>query len=165
MENIETFHLPRWDQLPNIDLYMDQILTYIEDSLGRYIILDENEKLITKTMINNYVKQDVIKPPINKKYNKLHLAELFVICILKEIYSINDIKKLIELALKTSTPENVYNKFCNVFEKTLTSTFKKNYKRNKEKETSQEEYLLKNVVQSYVNKLYVQLVYLKKESD
>ena len=72
------FHIPRWKELPNIDLYMDQVLNYIETSLKDYIKSDE--KFITKTMINNYVKQGIIDPPVNKKYNRLHIAELFDYC-------------------------------------------------------------------------------------
>ena len=99
--DITKFHIPMWQELPNIDLYMDQVLTYIEKNLSNYIKLDKDEKFITKTMINNYVKQEIIPPPVSKKYNRLHLAELFVICILKQVYSISEINSLIKLALKT----------------------------------------------------------------
>lgn len=161
MENIENYHLPRWNELPNIDLYMDQVLNYIEDCLSKYIKLDKGEKLITKTMINNYVKQEIIESPTNKKYNKLHLAKLFVICILKEVYSINDIKNLIELALETSPANKAYDQFCDVLEESLLSTFN-GTEYSSEKKLTNEQYILKNVVQSFVNKLYVQLTYLDK---
>ena len=66
----ENFRLPRWSEIPNIDLYIDQVVSYLENYLSNYI-KNENEKksdkIITKTMINNYVKHEVIKPPINKK--------------------------------------------------------------------------------------------------
>ena len=81
--DVNNFHIPRWNELPNIDLYMDQVLSYIESSLKDYIKSDE--KFITKTMINNYVKQGILQPPENKKYNRLHIAELFVICVLKQV--------------------------------------------------------------------------------
>ena len=66
--DVTKFHIPRWNELPNIDLYMDQVLNYIENSLKDYIKSDE--KFLTKTMINNYVKQGILQPPTNKKYNK-----------------------------------------------------------------------------------------------
>ena len=97
------FHIPRWNELPNIDLYMDQVLNYIESCLKDCIKVESNEKIITKTMINNYVKQEIIEPPINKKYNKLHIAELFVICILKQVYSISEVKSLIKIALEVNS--------------------------------------------------------------
>lgn len=161
MKNMDilNFHIPRWEELPAIDLYMDQVLNYIYDCLGNYI---KDENLITKTMINNYVKNGVIDAPIKKKYNKLSIAELFIICILKQVYSINDIKTLIELALKTSSSDVAYNKFCNFLEESLKSTFNgTEYSLNQN--LNEHEYLLKNVVQSIVNKLYVQFNYLKSE--
>ena len=162
-KEIKDFHLPRWNELPNIDLYIDQVVCLLEDYLSGYIKNDneKEEKLITKTMINNYVKQDIIKPPVNKKYNKEHMASLFVIFILKQVYSINDIKKLISLAMETSPIEQAYNRFCSELEKAIRIVFaEKNYVKNSK--LSEEQYILRNVVQSFANKLYVQRIYLKK---
>ena len=159
--DIEKFHIPRWNELPNIDLYMDQVLNYIENSLKDYIKIESNEKLITKTMINNYVKHGILEPPQNKKYNTLHIAELFVICILKQVYSIPEIKSLIELALKTNSAEIGYNKFCDYLTESLISTFNGTEYSITAKLTP-EQYLLKNTVQSFANKLYVQISYLNK---
>ncbi len=157
--DILNFHIPRWEELPSIDLYMDQVLNYLYDCLGSFI---KDENLITKTMINNYVKNDVIDAPVKKKYNKLSIAELFIICILKQVYSISDIKNLITLALKTSSSEKAYNEFCVVLEESIKSTFNgSEYSLNKK--LNEQQYLLKNVVQSIVNKLYVQFNYLKNE--
>lgn len=157
--DVTKFHIPRWNELPNIDLYMDQVLNYIENSLKDYIKSDE--KFLTKTMINNYVKHGILQPPINKKYNKLHIAELFAICILKQVYSISEIKELISLALKTNSAENSYNKFCDYLTDSLISTFNGTEYSNSSNYTP-EQYLLKNVVQSFVNKLYAQIMYLNK---
>lgn len=161
--NILEFHLPRWEELPNIALYMDQVVSLIEETLNNLIPLkdDKNDKFITKTMINNYVKHGILTPPINKKYNKTHLARLIVICILKQVYSINDINSLIKLALETSGIEVSYNKFCILVEKSIETTFKKeefNYDEN----WTEERYLLKYVVQSFANKLYVEKTFLSK---
>ena len=112
-------------------------------------------------MINNYVKHQVIKPPVNKKYNREHIAYLFVVFILKQVYSINDIKKLIQLAIETSSVEQAYNQFCLELEKAILYTFQ-GKKYNDSKEISEERYILRNVVQTYANKLYVLKVFLKK---
>ena len=162
-EEINNFHLPRWNELPNIDLYIDQLVTLLEQYLSDYI-KNENEKedkLVTKTMINNYVKHGVIKPPVNKKYNKQHMATLFVVFILKQVYSISDIKKLITLGVKTSPIEQAYDRFCAELEKAIRIVFaQKHYiKSNK---LTQEQYLLRNVVQSVANKLYVQKTFINK---
>ncbi len=161
-EEIKNFHLPRWRELPNIDLYLDQVVSLLDNYLSSY--LKENDekdsKFITKTMINNYVKHGVVKPPINKKYSKEHIAYLFVVFTLKQVYSIEDIKKLIELAIKTSPTKQAYNLFCNEVEKAIRLTFiGENYiDHNK---LTQEQYLLRNVVQSFANRLYVKKVFLK----
>lgn len=162
-EEIKDFHLPRWQELPNIDLYIDQLVSFLEQYLSGYIKNDreKDEKIITKTMINNYVKHKTIKPPVNKKYNKEHMASLFVIFLLKEVYSIHEIEKLIRLAIATSPIELAYNRFCSELEKAIRIVFaEKNYV--KTNRLSQEQYLLRNVVQSFANKLFVQRVYLKK---
>ena len=161
-KEITKFHIPRWNELPNIDLYLDQLVCLLEDYLSNYISNDneKDEKIITKTMINNYVKHHVINPPINKKYNKEHIASLFVICILKQVYSINDISKLIKLAVKIASPEDSYNEFCDELEKAINLTFAgEEYKNDDNMHKSK--YILRNVVQSFANKLYVKRVYLK----
>lgn len=162
---IEDFHLPRWNELPNINLYIDQLVSFLEQYLSGYIKNDneKEEKIVTKTMINNYVKHGIIKPPINKKYNKEHIASLFVIFVLKEVYSINDIKKLISLAIEISFIEHAYDRFCSELEKAIRIVFAgKNYVKNSK--LTDEQYILRNVVQSFANKLYVQKVYLKNQN-
>lgn len=163
-EQNENSHLPKWDEIPDIDLYIDQVVSFLEGHLSNYIkIYNErtNEKAITKSMINNYVKHGVIKPPINKKYNKEHIAYLFVIFILKQIYSIYEIKKLITLAIDTSTIDVAYNRFCLEIEKAIEVTFSGiNYTDNNN--LSQEQYILRNVAQSFANKLYIQKTFLSK---
>ena len=157
--DVNKFHIPRWNELPNLDLYMDQVLTYIENFLNDYIKSDE--KFITKTMINNYVKQGILEPPVNKKYNSIHIAKLFVICVLKQVYSISEIKELIALALEINSAENGYNRFCDYLTEALVSTFNgTEYSNNST--YSPEQYLMKNVVQSFANKLYAQIMYFNK---
>lgn len=153
--------LPRWEELPNIDLYLDQVVTLLEEYLGDFMT-NKEDKIITKTMINNYVKHGVIKPPENKKYSKSHLARLIVICILKQIYSINDIKNLIKLALDTSEIQISYNSFCIELENAINLTFN-GIKTNEEIEMTKEKYILKNVAQSFVSKIYVEKTFLNKE--
>ena len=165
-EDIIKFHIPRWKELPNIDLYLDQILTILETYLAMYIKNDpikndKENKIITKTMINNYVKHKILDAPENKKYNKIHIAKLFVICILKQVYSINDIDSLINLATSTTSVEIAYNQFCSELEKAISITFNAKEKPYK-KDITWEQYVLKNVVQSFASKLYVERMYLKK---
>ena len=114
--SIEFFHIPRWNELPSVDLYLDQVVNLINSCLSPYIFFNNDYKkgettLLTKTMINNYVKNNLIEPPIKKQYSKIQIAKLFVICVLKQVYSMQDIKNLINIALKDSSLENAYDKF------------------------------------------------------
>ena len=85
------YKAPSIDQLPEIDLYMDQVLSYV----NRYRFLPSEEKdMLTASMINNYVKDDVIQSPVAKKYNKEGIISVLMLAQLKKILPINDIKKL-----------------------------------------------------------------------
>lgn len=81
--------------IPCIDLYVDQVTTLFDDKLGD-TKREPSEKVLTKTMINNYTKSKIIMPPKNKKYNKNHMILLSMIYNLKQILSINDIKLLFD---------------------------------------------------------------------
>ena len=73
---------------------------------------NDDDKIITKTMINNYVKQGIMPAPEKKKYGKTHIAYLMVICILKQVYSIGDIGKLISETTRYFELSKAYNRFC-----------------------------------------------------
>ena len=161
IETILKFHMPRWNELPDIDLYLDQVVNYIERYLVAYSI-NKEDKVITKTMINNYVKQGVMPAPEKKKYNRAQIAYLLVICILKQVYSISDIKKLIALTIQNYEVGKAYNRFCANLEVSIRHVFtKKEFP--KCDQMTEEQYLLKNVVQSFANKLYVEVKFLNKE--
>ncbi|WP_026653183.1 DUF1836 domain-containing protein [Butyrivibrio proteoclasticus] len=87
-------------EMPNIDLYMDQLTTFMDERLKRTTRHPESDKILTKTMINNYAKNDLLPPPVRKKYSKDHLILLIFIYYFKSFLSINDIQTLIE-PLKT----------------------------------------------------------------
>ncbi|HJJ14783.1 MAG TPA: DUF1836 domain-containing protein [Clostridiaceae bacterium] len=167
MQNIEPtllndIHMPRWNELPNVNLYLDQVVTFINSSLNSFILSNvsnssktENQ-VLTKTMINNYVKNKLIEPPKKKKYSKVQLAKLFVICILKQVYSMNDIKDLINIALQHSDIKIAYNSFCDQFEEALLCTYKrKDYIDNYSKDDTNK-YLLKSVLLSCCYTIYTQ---------
>ncbi len=84
----------RPDSIPNIDLYMDQITTFMDTQLTkskRY----EDDKILTKTMINNYAKNNLLPPPVKKKYSKEHVLTLIFIYYFKNLLSINDIQNIL----------------------------------------------------------------------
>ena len=82
------------DEIPNIDLYMDQVTTFMDSQLATSK-RHEDDKILTKTMINNYAKNDLLPPPEKKKYSKEHVLMLIFIYYFKNILSINDIQTLL----------------------------------------------------------------------
>lgn len=84
------------DDIPNIDLYMDQVTTFMERKLKNSTRNPEEDKILTKTMINNYAKNDLLPPPVKKKYSKEHMILLIFIYYYKGILSIGDIQTLLK---------------------------------------------------------------------
>jgi hypothetical protein len=84
------------DEIPNIDLYMDQLTSFMDERLKKTTRHPETDKILTKTMINNYAKNNLLPPPVRKKYSKDHLILLIFIYYYKSILSISDIQTLIE---------------------------------------------------------------------
>ncbi len=106
--------LPRWAELPDLDLYMDQVLSLA----GRYLspLPGFDGKGLTASMVNNYVKQGVLPAPVKKKYSRSHLARLLMICVLKPVLPIPSIQRVLALSLSTQTEECFYDRFCSQFE-------------------------------------------------
>lgn len=106
------------EDIPNIDLYMDQVTTFMDQQLAhskRY----EEDKILTKTMINNYAKNNLLPPPSKKKYSKEHLLLLIYIYYFKSILSISDIQNLLtpltERFFQTSEDFNMESIYLEVF--------------------------------------------------
>ena len=81
--------------IPGIDLYMDQVTTFLQENLRSLSRDPDGDKFLTKTMINNYVKNKVLFPPVKKKYNRDHIMLLIVIYYMKSFLSIGDIRSVI----------------------------------------------------------------------
>lgn len=94
LKDLKTIDYVRPEDIPNIDLYMDQITTFMDEQLAgskRH----EDDKLLTKTMINNYAKNNLLPPPEKKKYSKEHVLTLIFIYYFKNILSISDIQSIL----------------------------------------------------------------------
>ena len=115
-EDISKYHIPRWEELPDIELYMDQVVSFIEKNI--HIFSDEpNKKIITPSMVNNYVKLKLIPKPVKKRYNKVHLAYLIAISILKQVLTIEEVRDGIIFQAKINGRKGAYNLFCEEQEK------------------------------------------------
>lgn len=136
LDSVSRIDYIRPEDLPNIDLYMDQVTTFMESQLAsskRY----PDDKILTKTMINNYAKNNLLPSPEKKRYSKEHLLLLIFIYYFKNILSINDIQTLLgpitEKYFKSSGEKDLTDIYNEVFGM----------------EKSQIEYLKKDLVKRY----------------
>ena len=84
---LDSYRLPEWQELPQIDLYLDQVIALVNQFLGFFVYDPTEEKLLTPSMVNNYVKSRLIPPPVRKKYGRKHIALLLMICTFKQSVS------------------------------------------------------------------------------
>lgn len=117
-EDIINYHIPRWEELPDLELYMDQVITFIEKNISIFSA-NTDEKIITPAMVNNYVKLKLIPQPVKKRYNKVHLAYLIAISILKHVFTIQEVRDGIIYQAKIQGERMAYNSFCEGQEEAL----------------------------------------------
>lgn len=107
-------HLPQWKELPDLALYMDQVV-----SLGNRYLEPLISGPITASMVNSYVKKELMPKPVKKKYSQEHVASLILITIMKQVYSLDDIHEWLVTSVQTNYQEN-YNLFCDAFNAAFT---------------------------------------------
>lgn len=95
LESLDRTQYIKLEDIPNIALYMDQVTTFMDHKLKKTTRNQAEDKILTKTMINNYTKNDLLPPPEKKKYNKDHILLLIFIYYYKGILTINDIQSLL----------------------------------------------------------------------
>lgn len=103
--NAAAFALPDWEALPDLGLYMDQVITYIQRQYRP--LYGEGRRIVTAAMINNYVKSGLVTRPEKKKYGREQLAQLLVICGLKQALPLEAMGRL----LAGAAPETTYGAF------------------------------------------------------
>ena len=113
--------LIRWQDMPEFSIYSDQLLQLVRDELS--FMSFNGDVLVTKSMVNNYVKWGMMPKPVKKKYDKLQIVYVLVITILKPIMPIMKIKEGIQLQTLIEGHENAYNSFCCAFEESLREVF------------------------------------------
>lgn len=153
IRDLEDFNLPEYKELPDIALYMEQIVGYIKECLEQFS--NKDDSIITPFMVNNYVKAKIINPPKDKKYNRDHIGYLIAISMLKSVVSMRDIAVFIDLDRKSdlyTDKQNLYSFFKSIENeslknvihkvKTRTEVFKKanNSKKNKKENFSEDLY-------------------------
>lgn len=117
-ESVLNFRLPRYQDIPDVGLYLEQTTKYISGHLEPVL-----DGAITASMISNYVKKGLIENPVKKQYSREQIAYLFFIAVAKKVLSLDALQNFISLQKRTYTPERAYNYFAEEFENLLFFTF------------------------------------------
>ena len=96
LQSLEKVEYIKAEDIPNIDLYMDQVLTFMDRKLRSAVRPQTEDRVLTKTMINNYAKNDLLPPPVKKKYSKEHVLMLIFIYYYKGVIPMNEIQTLLQ---------------------------------------------------------------------
>ncbi|MDO4198490.1 MAG: DUF1836 domain-containing protein [Erysipelotrichaceae bacterium] len=158
------FHVPRYEELPDFPIYIDQLIEYIENKLSVFFF--DEEKIITKSMINNYVKQGIVRAPEKKKYERDQIVYIIIICILKKSFTLEEISLIIETVVNYIDIVTSYNYFCNDFEACLKGIFDKKEIVHTPYMTNNKElvYSCQCVMLTVANKVYLESI-IKKVNE
>ena len=103
------FPYPKWQDIPNIDLYLDQVLLYVNQVCAP--ISPDKEKGLTASMVNNYVKHGYLTKPDKKKYQRKQIARLIAITTLKSVFSIQEIAQTLNTLQTQASSDQLYDAF------------------------------------------------------
>ena len=109
---MRAYHLPTWEQLPDMPLYMAQVVVLVNRYLDFIPRNDKETTQATPSVVNNYVRLRLMPAPVRKRYDRVHLAYLIIICTLKQTMSIAEIAKLLRSDRTLEEVEAYYNRFC-----------------------------------------------------
>lgn len=103
--------LPTWAELPTLDLYMDQVIALVNNYLGFLPKEVGMDAVVTSAAVNNYVRKKIMPPPVKKRYSRIHLAYLLMICSLKHSVSISCVQQMVPVTLTEAQIREVYDQF------------------------------------------------------
>ena len=116
--SIRDFRLPRYDEIPNVGLYLEQTAKYINEYL-----LPIQDGGLTGSMISNYVKKKLVANPVKKQYDREQIAYLLFIAVVKSVLSLDNIGALIQIQKERYDSATAYNYFCDALEQGIHAVF------------------------------------------
>ncbi len=149
---VKDFRLPRFNEIPNVGLYLEQATKYISEYLAPL-----GEYALTSSMISNYVKKGLIANPVKKQYSREQIAYLFFIAIAKSVLSLDALTGFIRLQQQTYTISRAYDYFVAEFENLLFFTFElKDTMDEVGQDNTDEKRLLYTCIVAAVQKVYLE---------
>ncbi len=163
LDKIEKSSIPDFDKLPEVKLYMNQLVAYINEILSPYTSKDQ--KAITSFMVNNYVKEKLIDQPINRKYNRTQMAYIISICLLKQVASMENLHVILDKKNASIKGNELYSFFKSCETETLESVYHKTKMRVEAVEKKYKSDITKchnkpELLNKVNNHLNIQLVYI-----
>lgn len=153
-QSVRGFQLPRYSEIPNVGLYLEQASKYICEYLAP---LGENP--LTPSMISNYVKKGMISSPVKKQYSRDQLAYLFFIAVAKNVMTLDSLASFLQLQQRTYPLQRAYDYFCQEFENLLFFSFDLSDFIDSESDdgaSSDEKRLLYSCIVAVVQKVYLE---------
>lgn len=108
---LDDYRLPAWEEIPDFGLYMDQVVTLLTGYLDYMPPELKEEQVVTPAAINNYVRKKIMPEPIKKKYYRVHIAYLIMVCTLKQSLSIPTLQTMIPMGLSEEELRRVYSAY------------------------------------------------------
>ena len=162
-DSVRSFHIPRLNEIPNVGLYLEQVVRYVNQS-----IVDCGLSPITASMVSNYVKQRIIPGPEKKVYGVESIAYLIFVSCVKSVAAMDDIRTLISIQQETYDLPTAYHYFCEEFENLIRYVFgASDHLASVGQDESDEKELLRSALLSVTHKLYLDayLRLLRQDAD
>lgn len=116
---LEDFNLPSWNDIPDIGLYMEQVIILLKEYLDYLPPELKDEQIITAATINNYVRTKIMPEPVKKRYYRQHIAYLVMICTMKQILPIAVISRIIPMNISEESIRDIYDRYSEMHKKTI----------------------------------------------
>ena len=164
--SIVGLRLPRYQEIPNVGLYLEQTVKYINECLSPL-----TEEAITSSMVSNYVKRDLVANPQKKQYSREQVAYLIFIAVVKNVLTMDEIRLIISLQKRTYTAQRAYDYFCSELENVLAYTLgQKEELDTIGQDNTDEKIMLRNVIitaslRIYLGRLFGVIQQQEKERD
>ena len=144
-------HLPRYQEIPGVGLYLEQTVKYINECLAPL-----TDEAITTSMVSNYVKRDLVDNPTKKQYNREQIAYLLFIAVVKNVLSMDEIRLIITIQKDSYSSEVAYNYFCSELENILAYIFGQKLELdNIGSDNTDEKIVLRNIIITAALKIYL----------
>ena len=152
---VKGFRLPRYNEIPNVGLYLEQVTKYVCDCVAPL-----GDVTITGSMISNYVKRGLVENPVKKQYYRGQIAYLIYIAVAKNVLSLDNIDLLLKMQRRTYDQQVAYDYFCEEFENLLFFVFGlKSAPDTVGTETTDEKLMLRNTIVTVSHKIYLDMCF------